>query len=152
MRGRRLRLRDQELRRYRQLMPIEVTVDEWTTDTDENRRLRAATRRLLLLSDLPPLVRRRLVRIDRQLADVQPLPIGRCCAHWTPTRLNARLHPLLRLADPRAERVNRRAPGRPNPGALFVLSMATLLKRFVTRLLRELAEGSLGPRSGQPAP
>ncbi len=27
------------------VVPTEVTVDDWTTDTDENRRIRAATRR-----------------------------------------------------------------------------------------------------------
>ena len=52
LRGR-LRLREQELRRFGQLIPLEVTVDEWTTDTDENRLIRAATTRLLRLGALP---------------------------------------------------------------------------------------------------
>jgi 5-methylcytosine-specific restriction enzyme subunit McrC len=134
----RLRLRDQELRRYGQLMPIEVTVDEWTTDTDENRRLRVAARRLLL-SNVPPLVRRRLVRIDRQLADVRPLPIGAVVPAWTPTRLNARLHPLLRLADLvlSGSTVEHRVGQVQVRG--FVLSMATLFERLATRLLRDQA-------------
>lgn len=136
----RLRLRDQELRRYGQLVPIEVTVDEWTTDTDENRRLRAATRRLLLGSDLPPLVRLRLIRVDRQLADVRLPPPGAVIPPWTPTRLNARLHPLLRLTD----LVLAGSTVEHQVGAIqvrgFVLSMATLFERLISRLLQEYAQ------------
>lgn len=40
----RVRVREQELRRFGAVVPVEVTVDEWTTDTDENRRIVAATR------------------------------------------------------------------------------------------------------------
>ena len=66
LRGR-LRLREQEMRRFGQLVPLEVSVDEWTTDTDENRRLRAATQRLSALADLPELVRRRgLAKSERR--------------------------------------------------------------------------------------
>ena len=43
----RIRLVDQALRRFGAVTPIEVTVDEWTLDTDENRRIRAATQLLL---------------------------------------------------------------------------------------------------------
>ena len=77
LRGR-LRLREQELRRFGQLVPLEVTFDEWTADTDENRRIRAATRRLLPLG-LPTGVRDRLLHVDRLLADpaVQLTALGR---------------------------------------------------------------------------
>ena len=128
-------------------MPLEVTVDEWTPDTDENRRLRAATRRLLLVNDLPELVRRRLSRIDRQLADVQLLPMGGLVPSWTPTRLECPVHPLLRLADLvlSGSTVEHRLGGVQVRG--FVLSMATLFERLVTGLLRELRAGGAGFRS-----
>lgn len=95
----RLRLRDQELRRFAMLVPLEVTVDEWTADTDENRRIRAACRRLLVLPDLPRAVRDRLIRTDRMLADVAIVSSGAVLAPWVATRLNTRLHRLLHLAD-----------------------------------------------------
>lgn len=65
----RLRIRDQELCRFGMLVPLEVTVDEWTTDMDENRRVRAAARRLLALPGVLAAIRAGLVRIDRLLAE-----------------------------------------------------------------------------------
>jgi len=135
LRGR-LRLRDQELRRFGLLTPLEVTVDEWTADTDENRRIRAAT--LLLQAARPTAaVRARLLRLDRLLADVRVPRWGVPLAPWTPTRLNARFHRLLHLAD----LVLRHATVEHRPGGVevhgFVLSMAWLFERLVTRLLQE---------------
>lgn len=136
LRGR-LRVRDQELRRFGQLVPIDVTVDEWTTDTAENRRLRAATRRLLMLPDLPILVRRRLTHLDRQLADVRLPTPGATIPPWTRTRLNIRLHTLLELADLvlASRSVEHRVGDVTVKG--FVLSMPLLFERLVTRLLAD---------------
>ncbi len=136
LRGR-VRLREQELRRFGALVPIEVTVDEWTTDTDENRRIRAACRRLLTLVDLPDDIRRRLSHVDRLLADVWVAPPGALLAAWSPTRLNTRLHRLLHLADLVLDHatVEHRVGDVEVHG--FVLSMWTLFERLVTRLLTE---------------
>lgn len=81
----RLRIREQKLRRFGQLVPLDVTVDAWTTDTDENRRIRAACGLLLRRTDPPKPVRARLVRLDRLLADVWLAPGGFTLAAWTPT-------------------------------------------------------------------
>lgn len=135
LRGR-LRLRDQELRRFGVLTPLEVTVDEWTADTDENRRIRAAGRLLLRTAPTAP-VRARLLRLDRLLADVCLPGPGSPLAKWTPTRLNVRLHPLLHLSD----LVLRHATVEHRAGAVevhgFVVSMAWLFETLVTRLLTE---------------
>jgi 5-methylcytosine-specific restriction enzyme subunit McrC len=133
----RLRLREQELRRYGMLVPLEVTVDEWTADTDENRRLRAAGRRLLAFPNLPRPVRERLVRLDRQLADVAVLPHGAVHPPWVPTRLNVRLHRLLHLADLVLDHasVEHRAGDVQVHG--FMLSMSWLFERLVGQLLTE---------------
>lgn len=140
LRGR-LRIREQELRRFGQLAPLEVSFDEWTADTDENRRLRAATSRLLVLGGLPDLTRRRLLRLDRQLAGVTLTPAGATLPGWTPTRLNARLHALLGLADLvlAQESVEHRVGTVQVRG--FVLSMALLFERLLTQLLSEAAPG-----------
>jgi 5-methylcytosine-specific restriction enzyme subunit McrC len=136
LRGR-LRLRYQELRRFGMLVPLEVTVDEWTTDTNENRRIRTACRWLLRLTDPPRPVRERLVRLDRLLADVWVAPAGGVVAPWTPTRLNTKLHRLLHLADLVLDygAVEHRAGGGEVHG--FVLSMAWLFERLITTLLEE---------------
>jgi 5-methylcytosine-specific restriction enzyme subunit McrC len=136
LRGR-VRLRDQELRRFGMLVPLEVTVDEWTTDTDENRLIRAACLRLLALPGLPQNVRRRLLHVDRILADVHVPPAGIPLARWTPTRLNARLHRLLRLADIvlKHAAVEHRVNDVQVSG--FVVPMEKLFEDLVAQLLRE---------------
>lgn len=139
LRGR-LRLRDQELRRFGQLVPLEVTFDEWTADTADNRRIRTATRRLLAVAGLPKAVRDRLLHVDRSLADVWLAPRGAELEPWIPTRLNLRLHRLLHLADlvlvhatveHRAGEVEVRG---------FVLSMSWLFERLITQLFTDAAE------------
>lgn len=134
----RLRVRDQELRRFGMLVPIEVTVDEWTTDTDENRRVLAATHRLLVLPGLPEDSRRMLRRVDRLLVDVRPSARGEAVVSWTPNRLTSRLHRLLRLAD----LVLSDASVEHRVGEVqahgFVVAMERLFEDLVARLLQEL--------------
>jgi 5-methylcytosine-specific restriction enzyme subunit McrC len=133
----RLRIRDQELRRFGILIPLEVTVDEWTTDTDENRRVRAAARRLLELPGVPASVRAGLVRVDRLLAEAWLAPAGHTLPSWTPTRLNARQHQLLRLADlVLSEQTFEHTAGAVQARG-FVLKMEKLFEDLVTRLLQE---------------
>jgi 5-methylcytosine-specific restriction enzyme subunit McrC len=133
----RLRLREQELRRYGMLVPLEVTVDEWTADTDENRRIRAACRRLLPLTVSTPHVHEQLVRVDRLLADVTVLPAGAMHRSWVVTRLNARLHRLLHLADLVLDHatVEHRVGDIQVHG--YVLSMSWLFERLIGQLLTE---------------
>jgi 5-methylcytosine-specific restriction enzyme subunit McrC len=136
LRGR-LRLRDQELKRFGQLMPLEVTVDEWTADTDDNRRIRAATHRLLAQPGLTETVQRSLVHVDRLLADVWLAPRGAHVAPWIPTRLNLRLHRLLQLADLVLEHatVEHRAGDVEVHG--FVLSLSWLFEKLVGKIFTE---------------
>lgn len=143
LRGR-LNVRDQELRRFGRPTPLAVTVDEWTTDTAENRRLRAAGHRLLALPGLPRTTVDRLVWLDRLLASV---PLASDPPPWRSTRLDVRLHRLLHLADlvlahqaveQRAGRVELRG---------CTLSMGTLFEKLVVRLLAEAATAA-GPGFG----
>ena len=133
----RIRLVDQHLRRFGALTPIEVTVDEWTLDTDENRRLRAATRVLLDLPGIPKPVTAGLRRVDRMLHGVHVPPRGSRLAPWTPTRLNAHLHRLLHLADLvlAGGSVEHRAGDVVAHG--FALNMAWVFEALVHRLLEE---------------
>jgi 5-methylcytosine-specific restriction enzyme subunit McrC len=138
LRGR-LRVRDQELRRFGQLVPLEVTLDEWTTDTTDNRRIRVANRRLLALASVPREIRDRLGWVDRLLGDVRLPPRSAELAPWIATRLNTRLHRLLHLAD----LVLAHATVEHRAGEIevrgFVLSMSWLFERLVTQLLTEHA-------------
>ena len=142
LRGR-IRLRDQELRRFGLLVPLEVTVDEWTTDTDDNRLIRAACLRLLALGGLPQALRQRLLHTDRLLADVHLLPPGVPLPAWTQTRLNARLHRLVTLA----EIVLTHAAVEHRTGDVqvtgFVIPMEKLFEDLVARILEEHADETL---------
>lgn len=137
LRGR-LRLRDQYLRRFGQLSPLEVTVDEWTVDTAENQLIRSAALALLALPGLTPALEADLRRVDRILAEAQRLVPGAALPTWQPTRLNARLHALLGLADLtlRHLSVENTAGGTVVHG--FRVNMAHLFERLVARLLADV--------------
>ncbi len=136
LRGR-VRLREQHLRRFGAPTPLEVTVDEWTLDTDDNRRLRAATAALLDLPDIPPDARQGLFRLDRLLRDAHlPLPWAPL-APWTPTRLNVRLHRLLHLADVVLAHASVEHEPGPTQTHGFVINMAWLFETLIARLLSE---------------
>jgi len=128
LRGR-VRLREQHLRRYGLLVPLEVTVDEWTLDTDENRRIRAATQRLLALADVPPR--------------------GALLAPWVPTRLNVRLHRLLHLADLVLAHTSVEHEAGSTQTHGFVINMAWLFEKLVEQLLLERYPG-LKPQDDLP--
>jgi 5-methylcytosine-specific restriction enzyme subunit McrC len=133
----RVRVREQELRRFGAVVPVEVVVDEWTADTDENRRIVAAARALLALPDLLPASRNGLRRIDRLLADVRLPPPGQALPPWTPSRLTARLHRLLRLADVVLARSNVEHVTGAVQVAGFVVPMERPFEDLVARLLEE---------------
>lgn len=134
LRGR-LRMRDQYLRRFGQLSPLEVTVDEWTLDTVENRLIRSAALALLALPGLVPEVEADLRRVDRMLADAVPLVPGAAMPAWQPSRLNARLHALLGLAELTLRHISVESTAGETVVHGFRVNMAHLFERLVARLL-----------------
>lgn len=95
----RVRVADQVRRRHGFPVPIEVRYDDYTADTTENRLLLTATRRLLRLPGVPAETRRLLRHLLVRLDGVRPLVPGGPPPEWTPTRLNARYHTALGLAE-----------------------------------------------------
>src|SRR5699024_10472561 len=98
LRGR-VRVGDQIARRPGRLNPLEVTYDDYSVDTPENRILLAAVLRLLRVKSLSRAQRRTLQRLRIQFADVTPIARGRQLPSWRPSRLNVRYRPALALAD-----------------------------------------------------
>jgi 5-methylcytosine-specific restriction enzyme subunit McrC len=140
LRGR-VRLREQHLRRFGLPSPLDVTVDEWTLDTDDNRRLHAAATVLLTLPNLPVSARQGLLRLERILSDVRLPPPGAVLAPWTATRLNARLHRLLHLADVVLAHASVEHEAGSTQTHGFVINMAWLFESLVARLLSEQTSG-----------
>lgn len=131
----RIREVDQVRRRFGQMIPVEITYDEFTTDIAENQILRAAIRRLLRIRSLHPATRRRLLRCLHRFVDVSDLVGGTEPPRWRPSRLNARYLPALRLAETvlagssfDLARGGVRATG-------FMVSMPTVFEDFVTKAL-----------------
>lgn len=131
----RIREVDQVRRRFGQMIPIEITYDEFTTDIAENQILKAAIRRLLRIRSVQPATRCRLLRCLHRFADVSDLVSGTKLPRWQPSRLNARYVPALRLAEIvlagssfDLARGGVRASG-------FMVSMPTVFEDFVTKAL-----------------
>ena len=98
LRGR-LRTTDQLTARHGIAIPLLVRYDEHTVDIAENRLLRAATEVLLRLPGVGRGTRRRLRHLRFVLGDITPLPAGAAPPTWRATRLNARYHEALWLAE-----------------------------------------------------
>jgi 5-methylcytosine-specific restriction enzyme subunit McrC len=133
------RLRESEqLHRHHGLpLPLEIRHDEFTVDIPENQILRTACERMLTVPRVDAGSQRMLRRLLRDFADVTRLARGDQIPAWQPTRLNARYHTALRLAELvlRATSVEHDRGGVAMNG--FLLDMPRLFEDFVTVALRE---------------
>lgn len=147
----RIRLGDQIRRHPGMTIPLEVTYSEFTPDIPENRILRTAAHRLQFLPDLPDATRRRLAMVDARLSDATLIPHGTPVPAWTRTRLNARFHDVLALADRIVRRISVEVEDGSASSAAFVTEMPELFERFVESELtaalhgRGGADGAGGP-------
>lgn len=90
---------EQMSRHYGLPVPIAVQYDDFTVDIAENQLLAMATLRLLTVPRVSDPARRLLQRLHRTLLEVSVLPRGALTPRWQPSRLNARYHAALRLAE-----------------------------------------------------
>jgi 5-methylcytosine-specific restriction enzyme subunit McrC len=132
----RIRIDEQLKRRPGVWLPIEVSYDDFTVDTGENRILRAAAERLIRNPLVPALSRRRLTAVTMRLAEVRRLVPGAALPVWRPSRLNLRYQPALRLASLvlAATSFEHRAGDVRLDG--FVVDMPLVFEGFVTETLR----------------
>ena len=142
------RLRESEqLRRHHGVpLPLEIQYDEFTIDIPENRILRTACERMLAVPLVDAESQRMLRRLLRDFSDVTPLHRGEQIPGWQATRLNARYHAALRLA----ELVLRATSIEHESGTVavngFLLDMPGLFEDFVTVALREALVSAYGGR------
>ena len=127
-------------------LPLEIRHDEFTVDIAENQILRTAIERMLLVPRVDAESLRMLRRLLRDFTEVGSIPRGDPVPAWTPTRLNARYHTALRLAELvlRATSVEHEAGLVAVNG--FLLDMPKLFEDFVTVALREALEAEYGGR------
>ncbi|MHB1430530.1 MAG: McrC family protein [Streptosporangiaceae bacterium] len=142
------RLRETEqLHRHHGLpFPLEIVHDEFTVDIAENRILRTACERMLGVPRVDTESQRMLRRLLREFADITPLDRADPIPSWQLTRLNARYHSALGLA----ELVLRATSAEHSPGGVavtgFLFDMPVLFEDFVTVALREALEAGYGGR------
>jgi len=136
LRGR-LNEHEQLRRRFGIAVPLAVRFDEYTVDITENRLLRGAVELLLTLPGVANSTRARLRHLRRTLVDVTPTARGARLPAWTPSRLNARYHVALWLAEVLLGRnaLDQRA-GRVAVNG-FVVDMWRVFEDFLTEALRE---------------
>jgi 5-methylcytosine-specific restriction enzyme subunit McrC len=142
------RLRESEqLHRHHGLpLPLEIRHDEFTVDIPENQILRTACEHMLVVPRVDAESQRMLRRMLRDFADVTPLSRRDPVPAWQPTRLNARYHIALRLAELvlHATSVEHERGGVAVNG--FLLDMPNLFEDFVTVALREAIVPMYGGR------
>jgi 5-methylcytosine-specific restriction enzyme subunit McrC len=142
------RLRETEqLHRHHGLpLPLEIRHDEFTTDIPENRILRTACERTLAVPGVDTESQHMLRRQLRDFTDITPLSRADPIPPWQATRLNARYHTALRLA----ELILRATSIEHGPGHVtaigFLLDMPKLFEQFVTVALREALVAAHGGR------
>ena len=148
----RIRIGDQITRRPGQMVPIEVSYDEFTVDITENQILRTALRWMQGVPRLSDAARAGLGHLDGQLAGVSIVAPGLRLPEWRADRRNARYVPALRLA----EIVLANASAETGPSGLqmaaFVVDMARVYEDFVgTALTEALARYPGGTRLQYPS-
>jgi len=93
----RIRTADQMTRRFGLPLPVELTYDEFTPDTDENRIMLTALRRVTRIPLIPGETLRRARHLQAKLEGVDLLPAGRPIPDIIHTRLNQRYRAALIL-------------------------------------------------------
>lgn len=140
----RIRLADQIARRPGSLLPLEVSYDEYSQDIAENRLLRTAIRRVLVLPRVGEDIRARLRHLDTRLDAVRPLVPGAPLPTWRPNRLNAPYQPALRLSELVLRTLSFEVGSGRLRVASFVVDMAAVFEDFVTAALTEAWAGRPG--------
>lgn len=140
----RIRMGDQLTRRPGRLLPVEVSYDDFTIDTTENRIMRSALRRMLAVPHIDQSVRKRLRHLDVRLEGATVLGPGARIPQWVSSRHNIPYQSALRLA----EIVLRNASAHSSPGGIsvasFVVPMWKVFEEFVVTALREALRSAPG--------
>lgn len=140
----RIRMGDQITRRPGQMVPIEVTYDEFTVDIAENQILRAALRWMQGVPRLSEAARAGLSHLDGQLAGVSIFTPRVRMPEWRADRRNARYVPALRLAEIVLANCSAESGPQGLHMASFVVDMAKVYEDFVGMALTEALAGYPG--------
>lgn len=136
LRGR-IRASDQMSRRFGLPFPLEITYDDYDVDIAENKILRSALHQMSLAPGLPRERYGRLAHLSRRLEGASFLVPGVPVPSWHLTRLNARYHDALMLAELILDSRGLDVSAGSRPVASFVVNMANAFEGFVEAALGE---------------
>ncbi|MFJ4208535.1 McrC family protein [Paenarthrobacter sp. NPDC089675] len=136
----RIRVGDQVSRRPGQLLPLEVSYDDYTADVAENQILRGAIRMMMQVPRLSDPLLGRLAHLDSKLEGVSVLNHGAALPVWTESRINGHYVPALRLSEIILRSMSAEAGTGHRMVASFVVNMATVFEDFVATALKEALE------------
>lgn len=145
----RIRISDQMSRRSGLPLPVEVTYDEFTRNIAENQILRTALRRMLAVPGLLAHARSSLVHLDGKLEGVTTLAAGVELPTWRPTRLNARYHRALHLAELILDSMSVDLGAGRDRMTSFAVSMAHVYEEFVVAAVTDAFRRYPGSTSAQ---
>lgn len=145
LRGR-IRFGDQLARLPGLPLPLEVSYDDFTADIPENRLLRTAIERLLMLPRIAPQARARLLRLRAVLQEVSMLPDRRGAALPAITRLNKRYEAALVLGKLILDGTSLRQDRGRVATTSFLFDMNEVFESFLSTALREALERRAGGR------
>lgn len=134
----RIRFDEQLRRRQGRLPPVELRFDEFTTDIEENRLLKAAIHRLRRLRLRSPVSRHALEAFEDALSEVQLVEYDARSLpelHWT--RLNDRYRPAVELAQLILRAVSFELGHGGVAASAFLLDMNQVFENFVVVALRD---------------
>jgi 5-methylcytosine-specific restriction enzyme subunit McrC len=134
----RIRFDEQLRRRQGRFPPLELRFDEFTTDIEENRLLKAAIHRLRRLRLRSPVSRHALEAFEDALSEVQLVGYDARRLpelHWT--RLNERYRPAVELARLILRAVSFELGHGATPASAFLLNMNEVFENFVVVALRD---------------
>ncbi len=133
-----------QVRRPGTAWPIACHFEEYTADTDENRYLKAAVRRMLKVAGVRPLTRRALLRQLVRFEEVADVGVDVDLADRVLfTRLNRHYQPAIRLAHVVLRNVSLLDQEGDTGASSFLLDMNDLFQRFVANRLRRHLHGRL---------
>lgn len=140
----RIREADQMKRRFALPVPVEVSYDDFTVDTPENRLLRLATHRAGRIPGLGAHARRRIGSLAVRFGDAALVTHPALLEPWHETRLNARFHHALRLAQLIVDGTSFELRSGDVTVTGFVVNMAKVFEDVVCTFLGRALTGAAG--------
>lgn len=132
-----IRVEDQMARRPWTPIPLEVTYDDYSPNIVENKILKTALSRVLMMPGLDPNVRQRLLSLELVFAEVDSLPRGSHTPPWQLNRRNTGYQSALKLATIILENMSPSEGHGVHSMISFVVNLPGIFEDFLASIMQE---------------